>query len=81
METVFICLTASIACLAFATAYAMWRKVINTQRTCAQRMGTTEDRLKTMYVRLNLLESEVIRQGIELEGLGIQLETRSYWED
>jgi hypothetical protein len=29
---------------------------------------------------LNLLESEVTRQGSELEGQGIQLETRSYWE-
>ena len=80
METVFIALTASIACMAFAAVYTMWRKVINTQRTCAQRMEATEDRLKTMYLRLNLLEGEVTRQGIELEEQGIQLETQSYWE-
>lgn len=73
--------TAFIACMAVAAVYTMWRKVISTQRTCAQRKEATEDRLKVMYVRLNLLESQVIRQGIELEGQGIQLETRSYWED
>ena len=81
METAYIVLTASIACTAIAAVYAMWRKVINTQRTCMRSMQAAEDRLNTMDVRLGLLKAEVTRQGIELEGQGIQLETQSYWKD
>lgn len=61
--------------------WGLARSMERSQRDNAQRMANAEGRLKTLYVRLNVLETEVTKQGVELEELSIQLETKAYWDE
>ncbi len=67
--------------LGLTGCWGLARGMDRSHRDNVRKMAKVEELLKTMYVRVNVLETEVAKQGVELEELSIQLETKAYWDD